>query len=89
MIMAEHWRFEIRTRSLSAPSKISQLPSGPAGRITLDITHRNEGVPTMINVGDQAPAFSIPNQDGTTVSLSDHLGKYVLIWWYPKADTPG
>ena len=43
----------------------------------------------MINVGDQAPAFSIPNQDGTIVSLSDHSGKYVLIWWYPKADTPG
>ncbi len=43
----------------------------------------------MINVGDQAPAFSIPNQEGMTVSLSDHSGKYVLIWWYPKADTPG
>ena len=89
MITAEHWRFEIGTRSLSAPKTFSQLPSGPAGRITLDITHRNEGVPTMINVGDQAPAFSIPNQDGTIVSLSDHSGKYVLIWWYPKADTPG
>ncbi|PPR64141.1 MAG: putative peroxiredoxin bcp [Alphaproteobacteria bacterium MarineAlpha4_Bin2] len=43
----------------------------------------------MINVGDQAPAFSIPNQAGAHVSLSDHSGKYVLIWWYPKADTPG
>jgi len=43
----------------------------------------------MVNVGDQAPAFSIPNQSGETVSLSDFSGKYVLIWWYPKADTPG
>ena len=43
----------------------------------------------MIKVGDQAPAFSIPNQDGNSVSLVDHSGKYVLIWWYPKADTPG
>ena len=44
---------------------------------------------TMVNVGDQAPAFSIPNQEGSDVSLADHSGKYVLIWWYPKADTPG
>jgi len=44
---------------------------------------------TMVNVGDQAPAFNIPNQDGGDVSLADHSGKYVLIWWYPKADTPG
>jgi len=43
----------------------------------------------MIKVGDLAPAFSIPNQDEVNVSLSDHSGKYVLIWWYPKADTPG
>jgi len=43
----------------------------------------------MVKVGDQAPAFSIPNQAGEIVSLSDHSGKYVLIWWYPKADTPG
>ena len=29
----------------------------------------------MVNVGDQAPAFSIPNQDGSDVSLADHSGK--------------
>jgi thioredoxin-dependent peroxiredoxin len=43
----------------------------------------------MINVGDQAPAFSIPNQSGDSISLDSLSGKYVLIWWYPKADTPG
>ena len=43
----------------------------------------------LISVGETAPAFSLPNQDGGTVSLSDHAGKYVLVWWYPKADTPG
>ena len=35
------------------------------------------------------PGFSLSNQDGAQVSLSDQAGKYVLIWWYPKADTPG
>ncbi len=43
----------------------------------------------MIKIGDQAPAFSVVNQDGATVSLDQFAGKYVLIWWYPKADTPG
>ena len=43
----------------------------------------------LITVGDAAPAFSLPNQDGNTVNLADHAGKYVLIWWYPRADTPG
>jgi peroxiredoxin Q/BCP len=43
----------------------------------------------MIEVGNQAPDFSFTNQDGTTVSLDDFSGKYVLLWWYPKADTPG
>ena len=43
----------------------------------------------LLDIGSQAPAFSLPNQDGETVSLADFTGKYVLLWWYPKADTPG
>lgn len=43
----------------------------------------------MAQVGDAAPSFSLPNQDGETVSLADHAGKNVLIWWYPKANTGG
>ncbi len=43
----------------------------------------------MIATGNQAPAFSFTNQDGANVSLGDFSGQYVLMWWYPKADTPG
>lgn len=43
----------------------------------------------MANVGENAPGFSLANQDGETISLADLKGKQVLIWWYPKADTPG
>ncbi len=43
----------------------------------------------LLDIGSQAPAFSLPNQDGETVSLAGFTGKYVLLWWYPKADTPG
>lgn len=43
----------------------------------------------MLKAGDVAPQFSIPNQDNQTVSLSDFEGKKVLIYFYPKAMTPG
>ena len=43
----------------------------------------------LLDIGSQAPAFSLSNQDGKTVSLDEFSGKYVLLWWYPKADTPG
>lgn len=43
----------------------------------------------MIKVGDKAPAFSLPDQNGTIHSLSDYKGKKVLLYFYPKDDTPG
>jgi peroxiredoxin Q/BCP len=43
----------------------------------------------MLKAGDTAPQFSLPNQDNQTVSLSDFAGKKVLIYFYPKAMTPG
>lgn len=43
----------------------------------------------MLNVGDQAPDFSVSDHNGNTVSLGDFKGKKVLLWFYPKADTPG
>ena len=43
----------------------------------------------LINVGGEAPDFSLTNQDGASVSLQQFTGKNVLLWWYPRADTPG
>lgn len=40
-------------------------------------------------VGNNAPAFTLPNQDGKSVSLKDFRGKYVVLYFYPKAMTPG
>jgi peroxiredoxin Q/BCP len=42
-----------------------------------------------LNAGDKAPAFSLLSQDGKTISLSDYKGKKLLLYFYPKADTPG
>ena len=43
----------------------------------------------MLKVGDKAPAFTLLDQDGTKVKLSDYKGRKVLVYFYPKADTPG
>ena len=43
----------------------------------------------MIEVGQAAPSFALTNQNGDPVTLDQFAGKYVLLWWYPKADTPG
>ena len=40
-------------------------------------------------VGDQAPEFSVPDQDGKSVSLKNFKGKQVVLYFYPKDDTPG
>ena len=43
----------------------------------------------MLDVGDKAPAFSLEDQSGETVKLSDFKGKTVVLYFYPKDDTPG
>lgn len=43
----------------------------------------------MLDTGTTAPDFTVPDHDGHVVTLSDHRGAWVLLWWYPKADTPG
>ncbi len=42
-----------------------------------------------LEVGDQAPAFSLPDADGNTVKLSDYRGRKVIVYFYPAASTPG
>ncbi len=42
-----------------------------------------------LQVGDAAPAFSLPDQSGTPVELSQFRGQRVVIYFYPKDDTPG
>lgn len=44
---------------------------------------------TSLHVGDAAPAFVAENQDGKKVQLADFKGRPVLIYFYPKDDTPG
>ena len=43
----------------------------------------------MIETGQQAPDFTLPDQDGDPVALSDFRGRPVVLYFYPKADTRG
>ena len=43
----------------------------------------------MIETGQAAPDFTLPDQDGSDVSLGDFAGRTVVLYFYPKADTPG
>ena len=42
-----------------------------------------------MDVKDKAPDFSLPDENGQQVSLKDLRGQYVVVYFYPRADTPG
>ena len=43
----------------------------------------------MLEVGQKAPDFTLPDQNGDDVSLSNFSGKKVVLWFFPRASTPG
>jgi len=43
----------------------------------------------MLQVGDTAPGFAVPDHTGKERKLSDYKGRTVVLWFYPRADTPG
>ena len=43
----------------------------------------------MLKIGDKAPDFSLPSDAGKKVSLADFKGKTLVLYFFPKADTPG
>jgi len=45
--------------------------------------------PAEPKVGDMAPDFELPSTTGGSVRLSSHRGARVLLWFFPRADTPG
>jgi peroxiredoxin Q/BCP len=54
--------------------------------LLLEKTNKNM---SQLKAGDKAPVFSATNQDGNQVSLNDYSGKRLVLYFYPKDDTPG
>jgi thioredoxin-dependent peroxiredoxin len=50
---------------------------------------KKETAMAQLNIGDKAPPFALKDQDGTHTSLADLSGRKLLLYFYPKADTPG
>src|SRR5690606_11707735 len=75
-----------KTRSKASKSKVLKLPKAPK---TETITLTETSPRNTVNVGDMAPEFTTVNQNGETVSLSQFRGRKVVLYFYPKDDTPG
>ncbi len=43
----------------------------------------------LLTAGDKAPDFNLPNQDGDDIALDNFKGSKIILWFYPKASTPG
>ena len=59
-----------------------------SARVTLHPFSSFFPMPFLYN-GARAPAFSLLNQHGVRLTLAEFRGHYLVLWWYPKADTPG
>jgi AhpC/TSA family len=76
---------------------MSKVPKGrPAGSlaaaawgIVARLESLRRGEVRMLEPGDQAPDFEVQDHTGKTQRLADYRGRAVVLWFYPKADTPG
>lgn len=93
MANATSGKTKIAKTGSTAPKKKS--PTKKTGTVTKAAKPKKAAkvVPSastvQLKIGKKAPAFSLPNQDGKVVSLSDYKGKKVVLYFYPKDDTPG
>lgn len=71
-----------------APTKKAATPGTSKSKKT-KVAKAVPGPTAQLEAGHKAPAFSLPNQDGNVVSLSQFKGKKVVLYFYPKDDTPG
>jgi peroxiredoxin Q/BCP len=79
-----------RTTTGSKPTAARPLAGNPAARKSLA---GKAGAPATrkpaLAEGARAPAFRLPRDGGSTVSLSDYFGRKLVLFFYPRADTPG
>src|SRR5437588_3279634 len=88
--MAKSSNRAVSEASHKAPSKRLR-PSKPAGAASSQPAAASPaaGKSSVPVAGAKAPAFRLPRDGGNTVSLADYAGKKLVLFFYPRADTPG
>jgi peroxiredoxin Q/BCP len=76
-------------RRRPAAARMKPLDTVRFAGVALKEMFRRKGETVMLSVGDPAPDFEVKDHRGETVRLSDQKGKTIVLWFYPKADTPG
>src|SRR5207248_4709298 len=84
------WPFRHCPADACSPPPTTPAAAGCCARLT----GAARGLPAVsvgavLEAGDKAPSFSLTDQDGKKVRLADFKGRKVLLYFYPKADTPG
>ncbi len=69
--------------------KLETTAKQTAAPVASDNNQKEEEMAIVLKVGDKAPAFELKDQNGNVVSLTQFAGKKLLIYFYPKANTPG
>ncbi|GIU90933.1 MAG: hypothetical protein KatS3mg010_2032 [Acidimicrobiia bacterium] len=97
LVLARHLRRPVAQRAVPVVAGTEVLARRPAhrlgrrgeagGRRARHVRHAT-GM-AQLSIGDRAPAFALKDQDGNTVRLSHFKGRPVVVYFYPKADTPG
>src|SRR5688572_1325506 len=88
----QNWRgLELPALIVALPLFSSQVPcqTPPVGFALSWHDLPEEVADVALKAGDPAPDFALPDQHGTTVKLSDLRGQRVVVYFYPRADTPG
>jgi peroxiredoxin Q/BCP len=82
-----------RSRSAAAPKETARaMPAKQAPKRSPVATKPKAGAAAAIagpKIGSPAPPFSLPSDAGSSISLSDYRGKWVVVYFYPKDHTPG
>lgn len=78
-----------KTTAKPATAKKPAAKKAPAKKTATKTTGAAKTAAKRLAPGDRAPAFTLLDQDGAKHSLADHKGRKVLLYFYPRADTPG
>jgi len=74
------------TKSKAAPKKAAKKTAKVTGKTAIT---KKVVAESLLKVGQKAPSFKLKNESGETISLKDFAGKKLVIYFYPKDDTPG